>query len=287
MLTQREFTAATGEDPGGEFEFDALDVASGRSAPRVLAFLDDPEYLADALANPNLAVLLATDTIAEDIPDDVAFLTVRVADPRWSFYTLSNHLTNARPDPQPTAIHPSADVSPLAFVAGVGVTIAADVVVEPFAAIHPHVELGEGVVIRTGSVVGNTGFEHKRTTRGILSVAHDGGVRIGPGTEVGTQCNIAQGFQRRQTVIGTEVRIDSLSHIAHGCHIGDEVFIAAGAVLSGSVTVHRGAWIGPGAVIRDGLTIGAGSRIGIGSTVLRDVAEGIRVLGNPARGQIG
>lgn len=286
MLTDSEFREATGEDPGVAFAVDALDIASGGSAPRILAFLDDPTFLSDAQTNPHLAVLLTTDEIAATIDENSPFAVVRVADPRWSFFTFSNYVATRRAAPAATEIDETAVVSPLAFVADTGVKIGPGVIIEPFAAIHPHVELAARVIVRTGAVVGNTGFEHKRTSRGVLSVVHDGGVFVGEGTEIGAQCNIAQGFRRRETVIGKDVRIDSLTHVAHGCDIGDEVFIAAGVTLSGSVTVGARAWIGPGAVVRDRISIGERSRVGIGSTVLRDVAPDTRVAGNPARGQI-
>jgi UDP-3-O-[3-hydroxymyristoyl] glucosamine N-acyltransferase len=71
--------------------------------------------------------------------------------------------------------------------------------------------------------------------------------------------------------------------VAHGGQLGDRVFMAAGAVTAGMVTVGDDAWIGPGAVVRDQLTIGRSARVSIGSVVLRDVPDDQVVVGNPAR----
>lgn len=284
MITDNDLFEATGEDCGLPFSVDALDITSGRSAPRILSFLDSEHFVEDALGNPRLRALLVSPTLAPRFAG-TSVTTLVVDDPRWSFYMLSNLLARNRPLPPATSIHPDAEVSAHAWIAGRGVVIGAGCVVEAFAAIHPGVSLDEGVIVRSGAIIGNTGFEHKRTTRGVVSVVHDGGVRIGRATEVGTLVNIAQGFVRRETVIGADVRIDSQSHIAHGCVIEDGVFIAAGVTISGSVDVEAEAWIGPGAVISNQLRIGARSRVGIGSVVLRDVPQDVRVLGNPARQQ--
>ena len=42
-------------------------------------------------------------------------------------------------------------------------------------------------------------------------------------------------------------------------------------------------WIGGGAIILPGVTIGDDAIVGAGSIVTRDVAAGVRVVGNPAR----
>jgi len=287
MVSDRDLFLATGEDSGTAFTVDALDLASGASAPRTLTFVDDLGFLEVALSNSHVAVILGTAEVAaaaQGVLQSQALIIVD--DPRWSFYTLFNSLAAAKPQPPVTRIDDSAAISPLAWIAPRGVVIGSGCVIEPFAALHSGVTLGNDVVVRAHAVIGSVGFEHKRTSRGVLSVTHDGGVTVGDRSEIGSHVNIAQGFARRETVLGREIRIDSMTHVAHGCQIDDQVFIAAGVTLSGSVTVGAGSWLGPGVVVKDQITIGREARVAIGALVLRDVPAKGRVAGHPARGQI-
>jgi maltose O-acetyltransferase len=49
------------------------------------------------------------------------------------------------------------------------------------------------------------------------------------------------------------------------------------------VHIGENVWIGAGALILPGVTIGDDALIGAGSVVTRDVAAGVTVFGNPAR----
>jgi len=49
------------------------------------------------------------------------------------------------------------------------------------------------------------------------------------------------------------------------------------------VRIGTGAWVGVGACVRQGIRIGAGAMVGAGAVVVRDVAAGTTVVGNPAR----
>jgi len=49
------------------------------------------------------------------------------------------------------------------------------------------------------------------------------------------------------------------------------------------VRVGRSCYIGAGAMIRQRVQIADGALVGIGAVVLRDVAAGATVVGNPAR----
>ncbi|WP_394552737.1 hypothetical protein ACDF64_18120 [Agromyces sp. MMS24-JH15] len=285
MITHDDLARATDSMVEVEFSVAALDLAGNDPGHTILGFLDDPKFLPSAARNPSLAAVLVTPSLAasarERLSDEVQ--VVVVDDPRWSFYTLHNVIASAGPlETEPSVIHPRAQVHPLAFVDEIGVRIAEGAVVEPHATVLRSAVIGAGAVIRAGAVIGTPGFEHKRTSRGVLSIVHDGETRIGAGTEVGSLTTIARGFARRHTSLGADCRIDSNVMIAHSSQLGDRVFVAGGSVLSGSTDVGDDVWIGPGVTLIDSVKVGAGARIGIGSVVFTKVAPGTRVLGNPA-----
>lgn len=113
-------------------------------------------------------------------------------------------------------------------------------------------------------------------------MVHLGGVRIGDHVLVGAMTAIARGALQ-DTVIEDYVKINNLVHVAHNCHIGRGTLIGACADLSGSLTIGANCWIAPNCSIRQKLVIGEDSTIGIGAVVVKDVAPGTTVYGNPAR----
>ncbi len=286
MITHDDLSRATGWRADRDFAIASLDLAGNDPGRPILSFLDDGKYLAGAARNPSLRALLVTPELAADAQERLAdgVAVIVVDDPRWHFYTLHNAVALAGPlENEPTVIHPDARVHPRAFVDEVGVRIEAGAVIEPHATVLRSARIGERAVLRAGSVVGTPGFEHKRTSRGVLSVVHDGETRIGAGTEVGSLVTVARGFARRHTMLGEDCRIDSNAMIAHSAQLGDRVFVAAGAVVAGSADIGDDVWIGPGATVIDRAKIGAGARVAIGSVVFTRVAPGTTVMGNPAR----
>lgn len=282
MISQHDLSAAANDTIAETFEADALDLVKGQSGRSILSFVDDARFLGDALANPRLGTLLVTPELAPDL-DGFRGKLVLVDDPRWYFYSLHNYLTAKTRTLVPTQIAPDAAIASSAHVEPHGVVIGPRVVVEPNAVVMSSVSIGADSIVRAGTCLGTSGFEHKRTSRGILTVVHDGGVTVGIGVEIGALSVIGQGFSRRETIIGNHSKLDHHAMLAHGTQLGERVFVAAGAVIAGSVTIGDDAWIGPGVVIADQIEVGAGARVGIGSVVLRPVRAGSKVLGNPAR----
>lgn len=83
--------------------------------------------------------------------------------------------------------------------------------------------------------------------------------------------------------VGRYCTLNTACTVDHDNVLEDGVNIAPGAHLAGHVTVCEGAFIGIGATIKGGVRIGRGATVGAGAVVLRDVPDGLTVVGNPAR----
>ena len=83
--------------------------------------------------------------------------------------------------------------------------------------------------------------------------------------------------------IGDMVMINCRSSAGHDVSIGDWCTISAHCDLTGYTKLGRGVFMGSGARIIPGKSVGADAVIGAGSVVIRSVAAGQKVFGNPAR----
>ncbi|MDQ3889411.1 MAG: acetyltransferase [Actinomycetota bacterium] len=83
--------------------------------------------------------------------------------------------------------------------------------------------------------------------------------------------------------IGDGVIVNSGAIVEHDCRVGEHGHVAPGARLAGGVTVGPGAHVGIGAVVIEGVRIGADALVAAGAVVIRDVGDGERVAGVPAR----
>ncbi len=83
--------------------------------------------------------------------------------------------------------------------------------------------------------------------------------------------------------IGINTIVNTKSSVDHDCIVGDHVHISPGVTISGGVTVGSGVHIGAGVTVIQGIQIGDNSLIGAGSLVLRNVPQGAKVVGVPAR----
>lgn len=77
-----------------------------------------------------------------------------------------------------------------------------------------------------------------------------------------------------------------------GIHIGDESYIASGAMILShdfikdiktDTKIGRKCFVGANAIIMPGVTIGDSVIVGSGSVVTKDITSGCIVAGNPAR----
>jgi UDP-3-O-[3-hydroxymyristoyl] glucosamine N-acyltransferase len=133
------------------------------------------------------------------------------------------------------------------------------------------------------AVIGNDGFGYAREHHGaLLKMPHTGNVVICDWVEIGAHTCIDRAVEG-STVIGEGTKIDNLVHIAHGVKIGKNCLIVAGSVIGGSCEIGDHVYIGIGAMIKNKVRIGNNVTIGMGAVVLKDVPDGVTVVGNPAR----
>lgn len=105
-----------------------------------------------------------------------------------------------------------------------------------------------------------------------------GDVTLGDGTYVGAGVVIAHA-----TRLCRRVLVNLNATIGHDVVLENDVSVGPGANVGGGVHVGEGAFVGMNASLIPGLVVGAWSEIAAGSAVLKPVAPGHRVLGNPAR----
>ncbi|MDX2379956.1 MAG: acetyltransferase [Acidimicrobiia bacterium] len=86
------------------------------------------------------------------------------------------------------------------------------------------------------------------------------------------------------TTIGTGTIVNTNASVDHDCSVGDYVHIAPGVAIGGAATIGDRAFVGIGARVLPGISIGPDAVVGGGAVVIRDVAAGSTVVGNPARG---
>jgi len=251
--------------------------------PETLTFIDDPKFVNEVSKNANITGCFVTKEIFENFCSDLNSNVVFVSeDPRYDFYSLLNYLGKKVKalSNKKTIIGENTKINPTAFISESNVIIGSNCLIDANVSILDDVIIGDNVVISAGSVIGCEGFEHKRTSKGILSVMHDGLVIIGNDIVIGALNSIAKGFHYRNTMIGDETKTDSLVHIAHGVQIGKRCFLPASGMIAGSSTIGDDVWIGPNSSISSQIKIGNEAFITIGSVVTRDINPKTRVTGN-------
>lgn len=146
------------------------------------------------------------------------------------------------------------------------------------AIIHDCVKLGKGNTIGAYSVIGGNG-----EIRGANQGKFKGVVIIGDNNVISELVTIQRPFENTATIIGNNNIIMAHSHTGHDVQIGNNCEICTGVILGGYSIVKDGAKIKLGVTIRNRKVVGTDSIVGLGSAVVKDVSDGVIVMGNPAK----
>ena len=183
-------------------------------------------------------------------------------------------------------VHPSAIVDPTAQLGdgveigpwamiGERVSVGDRCRIGPRARLECNVRLAEDVSVGDGSILGGAPQDLKY--RG-----EETWVEIGAGTIIREYTTINRGTsQSYKTTVGERCFIMSYVHLAHDCHVGNEVVIANGTQFAGHVTVHDRAVLSGLNAVHQFVTIGTHAFVGGGSRVNQDIPPYVKAVGNP------
>jgi sugar O-acyltransferase (sialic acid O-acetyltransferase NeuD family) len=149
----------------------------------------------------------------------------------------------------------------------------------------------EGVTL---AFVGVGGVASSSARRGVFQRLLDGGFElptiVHASAVVSAWASLGRGVQLLAASVvnaGAEVGdgaiVNTGAIVEHDCRIGPHAHVAPGVRLAGLVTVGEGAHVGIGATVIEAVRIGDDALVAAGAVVLRDVPDGARVAGVPAR----
>jgi UDP-N-acetylglucosamine acyltransferase len=188
-----------------------------------------------------------------------------------------------------TKIHPSAIVE-------AGAVLGTDVEIGPYTLVGSRVCLGDGVKIGSHVVLlGNTELGPRCTVHphAVLGggpqyrgdSGRDARLVIGPDTVIREHVTMNGGSAKGGglTEVGANGYFMAYSHVAHDCHVGNDVTFANGVALGGHVTIGDGVNIGGLSAVQQYGRIGRGAFVGGVTGVPDDVIPYGIVWGDHAR----
>ncbi len=169
-------------------------------------------------------------------------------------------------------------------VLGRRVAIGEACVLHPQVTIYDNVDIGRGVILHSGAVIGADGFGYAMEGDRWHKFPQVGRVELGDFVEIGANCCVDRAALG-VTSIGEGTKLDNMVHVGHNCRIGRHVVVAAQTGFSGGVVVEDYAVIGGQVGIGDKARIESRATLGSGCGVLTSkiVRRGETVWGTPAR----
>ncbi|MBX3475590.1 MAG: UDP-3-O-(3-hydroxymyristoyl)glucosamine N-acyltransferase [Planctomycetes bacterium] len=289
----------------GSGDHEIKDVAKIETATRDhVCFVVDKSYL-PALEKSRAGAVITLGGFA--VPQGMNAL--RADDPDLAF---SKAVAALRPEPlrprpgiSPHAVVPArfemgqdSSIGPFTFI-GDGVKLGRNVVVYPHCYIGDEVEIGDNTVlyphvtilercrigknclIHPGARIGADGFGFHFVAGKFVKAPQRGTVVIEDDVEVGANTAIDRA-RFDVTLIKRGTKIDNLVQIGHNVNIGQHCVIAGQCGIAGSAVLKDYVMLGGNVGVGDHITIGMGAKIAARSGLMRDVAPGMKMAGQPA-----
>ncbi|MGD0471757.1 MAG: bifunctional UDP-N-acetylglucosamine diphosphorylase/glucosamine-1-phosphate N-acetyltransferase GlmU [Candidatus Velthaea sp.] len=178
-----------------------------------------------------------------------------------------------------------------------GLVIGADSIVYPNTAIGGATVIGANAVLGPNSRIANAtiGDGVQITESVVLDTQLAAHVRVGPfahlrqGNVVGADARVGNFVELKNTTLHAAAKANHLAYLGDA-EVGAGANIGAGTITCNYDGKHKhrteigpGAFVGSNSSLVAPVRIGAGAQTGAGAVVIRDVGDGERVVGNPAR----
>lgn len=185
-------------------------------------------------------------------------------------------------------IHASALIDPKA-------DLDSDVEVGPFAIIGPDVKVGAGTVIGPHAVLkGPTVIGQRNKISQFTSIGEDCQNKkyrgeptqlvIGDDNVIREGATLHRGSPQDKgiTRLGSRNYLMCYVHVAHDCHVGDDITMVNNTAIAGHVSVGDGVILGGGTLVHQFCRIGPYSMTAAGTVVFQDIPAFVTCSGNRA-----
>lgn len=152
----------------------------------------------------------------------------------------------------------------------------------PNCTVYDNMEIGNGVVLHSGVVIGADGFGYILYNNSQEKVPQVGNVIIKDNVEIGANSCVDRGTIG-PTIIYENAKLDNLVQIGHNVKVGKNTIICAQVGIGGSTTVGELVYLAGQVGVADHAEIGNRVLVGAQSGVHGKIADGMKVLGYPAR----
>jgi UDP-3-O-[3-hydroxymyristoyl] glucosamine N-acyltransferase len=165
---------------------------------------------------------------------------------------------------------------------GHGTKIGKDCLIYPQVCIRERLEIGNRVIIHSGTVIGSDGFGFANV-RGVQhKIPQIGTVLIEDDVEIGANVTIDRA-RFDKTIIGKGTKIDNLVQIAHNVIAGENCIIVAQAGVSGSTVLGKNVTLAGQAGLVGHITVGDNAIVAAQGGVTKSVPANTMVSGYPAK----
>ena len=263
-----------------EGTFEVLGKCLDNPPSQFLTYIEDKKYIDIVNRNKQITcVICKKEFVNRIIRNDIGIAISGY--PKYDFFLLHNQLVKKKSIKKKT-VGKNCLISSRAVFVAEEIIIGNNVIIEDNVIIKGNTIIEDNVIIRAGAIIGSSSFENcKMPQGGWLNVIEEGIIHICKNTEIGEMTVIDNAiFSWDKTVIGQDSFVAANVTIGHGCKIGNNVSIKAGAIVCGFVIVNDNVIISPGSVILNRITLGEKSIISLGAIVTKSTKNEEQVSGN-------